>query len=364
MNTETTMKAVYLTGLRQMELRPAPVPRLGGPRDVLLRVDTLGVCGSDIHYYTQGRIGPHEAPFPFILGHELGATIVEVGSDVKSLLPGQRVAVDPLIACGECDQCRGGRKHTCRNQKFLGSSGIFPGALVEYLVMPAACCSPVPDSLDDDQAAVVEPLSIGVYAAQMAPLAPGARVGIVGSGPIGLCTLLAVRAQMPAAVYATDLVDERLSVARTCGADWTGNPLQQDVVAAIRNVEPLGMDVVFECAGEQDAIDQGIALLKPGGTLLIIGIPEVERISFDIALMRRNELRILNVRRQNECVEQAIELIASGRVDVRPLVTHHFQFEETGRAFEMVSARSDGVVKAIIRISPENSRHPLRGHHE
>ena len=208
---------------------------------------------------------------------------MEVGSEVKSLHPGQRVAVDPLIACGECDQCRGGRKHTCRNQKFLGNPGQLPGALVEYLVMPAACCSPVPDSLDDDQAAVVEPLSIGVYAAQMAHLAPGARVGIVGSGPIGLCTLLAVRAQMQATVYVTDLVDERLAVARTCGAAWTGNPRHQDVVAAIQHLEPLGMDVVFECAGEQDAIDQGIALLKPGGTLLIIGIPEVERISFDIS---------------------------------------------------------------------------------
>ncbi len=359
------MKAVYLTGLRQMELRPAPVPRLGEPRDVLLRVDTLGVCGSDIHYYTQGKIGPHEAPFPFILGHELAATVVEVGNAVKSLAPGQRVAVDPLIPCGECDQCRGGRKHTCRNQKFLGSSGTFPGALVEYLVMPAACCSPVPDALSDDQAAVVEPLSIGVYAAQMAKLAPGARVGIVGSGPIGLCTLLAIRAQTPAAaVYMTDLVDERLAVARTCGAAWCGNPLHQDVVAAIRHEEPLGMDVVFECAGEQAALDQSIQLLKPGGTLLIIGIPEVERVSFDIALMRRNELRILNVRRQNQCVERAIELIASGRVDVSPLVTHHFRFEETGRAFELVSARADGVVKAIIRISPEKHSHPLRGHNE
>jgi L-iditol 2-dehydrogenase len=348
------MKVVYLTGLRQMELRQAPAPCLAGPHDVLLRVDTLGVCGSDIHYFTQGKIGPHTAPFPFILGHELAATVLEMGNAVKSLHAGQRVAVDPLIACGECDQCRAGRKHTCRNQKFLGSSGLFPGALVEFLVMPDACCSPVPDSLNDDEAAVVEPLSIGVYAAQMAQLAPGSRVGIIGSGPIGLCTLLAVRAAAPAAaVYVTDLVDERLAVARACGATWTGNPLREGVLAAIHQLEPLGLDAVFECAGEQDALDQGIELLKPGGALLVIGIPEVDRVSFNINLLRRNELRILNVRRQNECVERAIELIASGRVDVRPLVTHHFRMEETARAFDLVSARSDGVVKAIIRISPE-----------
>ena len=347
------MKAVYLTGLRKMELRDAPQPSVNGPQDVLLQVDTLGVCGSDVHYYTQGKIGPQAAPFPLLLGHELAATVLEAGPEVTRLRVGQRVAVDPLIPCGECDQCRAGRKHTCRNQKFLGSAGQ-PGALSEYLVMPETCCSPVPDSLNDDEAAVVEPLSIGVYAAQMAHragLTNGMRVGIVGSGPIGLCTLLAVRAQTQATVYVTDLVDHRLAVARACGAAWTGNAGREDVVHQIQHLEPLGLDVVFECAGEQAAIDQGIDLLKPGGALLIIGIPEVDRISFNINLIRRNELRIFNVRRQNECVEPAIELISSGRVDVGPLVTHHFRLEETARAFEMVSTRSEGVVKAIIRIS-------------
>ena len=346
------MKAVYLTNLRQMEIREVPRPHLESPRDVLLQIDTLGVCGSDVHYYTQGKIGPQAAPFPLILGHELAATVVAAGSAVGNLNVGQRVAVDPLIPCGECDQCLAHRKHTCRRQKFLGSLGQ-PGALVEYLVMPAECCSPVPESLNDDEAAAVEPLSIGVYAVQLAQLKPKARVGIVGSGPIGLCALLAARAQLKAVAYVTDLVDERLTVARTCGAAWTGNPRHENVVSAIQELEPLGLDAVFECAGEQDALDQGIELLKPGGTLLIVGIPEVDRVSFNISHMRRNELRILNVRRQNECVRPAIDLIASGRARVQPLITHHFRMEETARAFEMVSARRDGVVKAIIRISPE-----------
>jgi L-iditol 2-dehydrogenase len=143
-----------------------------------------------------------------------------------------------------------------------------------------------------------------------------------------------------------------LAVARACGAVWTGNPQSEDVVAAIGRVEPLGLDAVFECAGEQDALDQGIELLKPGSALLIIGIPEVDRVSFNINLLRRKELRILNVRRQNHCVKRAIDLIATKRVDVRPLVTHHFPLDETARAFELVCARSEGVVKAIIRISP------------
>jgi len=348
------MKAIYLTGLRQMELRETPTPRLNGAHDVLLRVDTLGVCGSDVHYFRQREVGSTVVPYPHILGHELAATVVEAGPRVKDLHAGQRVAVDPLVSCGECDQCLAGRKHTCRRQKFLGYPGQLQGALVEYLVMPAACCSPVPDSLNDDQAAVVEPLSIGVYAAQLAQLAPGARVGIVGSGPIGLCTLLAVRARTQATVYMTDLVEERLAAARACGAAWTGNPQREDIVEAIHRLEPLGLDAVFECAGEQDALDQSVQLLKPGGELLVIGIPEVDRICFSSSVLRRSELRIINVRRQNECVEPAIELIASGRVNVGPLVTHHFRLDETARAFELVSSRSDGVLKAIIRISPEN----------
>lgn len=347
------MKAVYLTGLRQMQVRQVPSPGLSGNDDVLLRIDTVGVCGSDIHYYTQGRIGPQVVSFPQILGHEFAATVAEVGPRVKSLQPGQRVAVDPLVPCNECDQCRAGRKHTCRNQKFLGNPGQLPGAMVEYLTMPAECCFPVPDSLTDDQAAVVEPLSIGVYAVQLANLLPGSRVGILGSGPIGLCTLLAARAAGLTTFYVTDLLDERLAVAQTCGATWTGNPRREDVVAALHRREPLGLDAVFECAGEQEALDQGIELLKPGGALLVVGIPEVDRVSFNINLLRRNELRILNVRRQNECVEHAIQLIADGRIDVAPLITHHFSLEESPRAFELVSARAGGVVKALVRVSPE-----------
>ena len=346
------MRAAYLTGLNQVEIRPAPAPGPPGPREVLLRINTVGVCGSDMHYYTQGRIGPQVVEYPHILGHECAGTILEIGNDVQGLRVGERVAVDPLVPCGNCDQCRAGRKHTCRNQKFLGNPGQLPGALVNYLVLPAECCSPVPDALDDDQTAAVEPLSIGIYAAEMARLTPGAQAGILGSGPIGLCTLLAIRANVEATVYVTDLLDERLTVARTCGADWTGNPRREDVVVAIRRMAPLGLDVVFECAGEQETLDQGLELLKPGGALLVIGIPEVERISFDANLPRRNELRILHVRRQNECVEPAIDLIASGRINVRPLITHHFLFEETPQAFQLVSARRDGVVKAIIQVSP------------
>lgn len=347
------MKAAFLSGIRQIQVRETPTPRLRGPRDVLVRVETVGVCGSDVHYYTAGRIGSQVVEFPWIVGHECAGTVVAVGRAVSHLRAGERVAIDPLASCGSCDQCRAGRVHTCRNPMFLGCPGQLPGALCEFLVMPAESCFPVPNTMTPVQAALVEPFSIGVYAGRMSGARSGARIAILGTGPIGLCVLLGLPrlAGGECTVYATDLVDERLEVARRCGAGWVGNPKHQDVVAEISRLEPFGLDFVFECAGEQEALDQGIELLKPGGTLLIVGIPEQDRVSFNVHALRRKEIRIENVRRQNECVAPAIELVARGAVCLDPLVTHHFPLEETQAAFEMVAARRDGVVKAIIHVS-------------
>ena len=347
------MKAAFLTGLRQMTISDAAEPRLTNPRDVLLRMESVGVCGSDVHYYTTGRIGSLVVEYPFVVGHECAGTIVEVGSEVKSLSAGQRVAIDPLVACGECDQCCQGRVHTCRHQRFLGCPGQLPGALAEYLVMPAECCYPVPDSMTPDQVALVEPLSIGLYAQRMAQARPGSKVAILGSGPIGLSVLLAFQAAGDYTIYATDLLDERLQAARRCGACWAGNPRQIDVVAEIEKQAPLGVDFVFECAGEQEAISQAVEMLKPGGTLLIVGIPEVDQIRFNIHTLRRKELTLQSVRRQNQCVAPAIELVANGKIDVDQLMTHRFTLKQTQTAFDLVAGYQDGVIKAMINLTDE-----------
>ncbi|HET7214324.1 MAG TPA: zinc-binding dehydrogenase, partial [Terriglobia bacterium] len=179
----------------------------------------------------------------------------------------------------------------------------------------------------------------------------GATIAILGSGPIGLSVLLACRAATECTTYMTDLIDGRLKMAGQLGAAWTGNPRQTDVVKALGEVEPDGMDIVFECAGEQETVDQAVELLKPGGTLMIVGIPEFDDVSFPAHTLRRKELTIKNVRRQNRCIAPAIELISSGRINIDPLLTHHFPLRETAAAFEMVSAYRDGVIKAIIRVA-------------
>lgn len=348
------MKAAFLTGLREMEIREAPDPKIKHGKDVLLRVDVVGVCGSDVHYYKTGSIGSQVVEFPWVLGHEAAGTVLEVGPEVSRLKKGDRVAIDPAMPCGECDQCRAGRANTCRNLSFLACPGQAAGALVEYLVMPETSCVPVPDGMTLEEAAFVEPLSIGEYARRLAGADRGATAAVLGAGPIGLSVLLSARAAGYGEIHVTDLLDERLRVAARLGAVGTGNPRREDIVAAVIAREPLGVDCVFECAGEQETLDQGVELLKPGGVLVMVGIPEADRVSFSADKIRRKELRLQNVRRQLDCVVPALELIASGRVKLGSLFTHRFPLEETKEAFDMIAAYRDGAVKALIRISGEN----------
>lgn len=346
------MKAAFLTGPRKMEVREAPSPRIQREDQVLLAVAEVGVCGSDVHTYRQGQIGGQVAQYPWIVGHECAGVVRRIGAEARGLRVGQRVAVDPLIACGTCDQCRAGRRHTCRNQQFLASPGQAPGALAEYLVMPAQCCLPIPDSMSFTLAALTEPFAIGLYAARLGRLSRGAVAAVLGCGPIGLSALMAVKAADPSArVFATDRLDYRLEYACRYGADWTGNPDRLDVVERIRQAAPEGAECVFECAGQQETVDQGIRLCRPGGMLLMVGIPEADRLSLDVHLARRAEIVIQNVRRQNQCVAPAIEMAATGRVDLLPLATHYFDLDHCQDAFETVADYRDGVVKAIVRIA-------------
>lgn len=344
------MRSVVLTDIGAMKMVVADDPKLERDTDVLLDINVVGVCGSDVHYYTTGRIGSQVVQHPFRVGHECSATVREVGSKVAGLKPGDLVAVDPAASCGECDQCNCGREHTCRNLTFLGTPGQGEGCLCDRIVMPAESCFPVPEGVTPEQAAIIEPLSIGVYSVQLSVPMQGARIAILGCGPIGLSVLMPAHVQGAERIYVTDKIDDRLRVAEQAGACWTGNPDKEDIVTTIAEQEPLLLDAVFECCGEQDALDQALELLKPGGKLVIVGIPEVDRVSFTIDKLRRHEICVQNIRRQNGCVQAAIDLVASGDVDVDFMVTHRFPLERTKEAYDMVHNYEDGVVKALIEV--------------
>ena len=344
------MKAVVLTSIRKMELAEVPEPSVKEDNDVLLKIEMVGICGSDVHYYETGRIGSDIAEYPFIVGHECAATVQAVGSSVTRVKVGDRVAVEPAIVCHNCDQCKQGRENTCRNIKFLGCPGQVEGCLCEYIVMPEDCCFPIGDKLTFAQAVLCEPLAIAVYAVKQAHLRGGSDIAILGAGPIGLSCLITAGIENVKVCYVTEKVKERIEVAEKSGATWVGNPNKEDIVKEILGRQPAGMDVVFECAGQQETIDQAVELLKPGGKLMLIGIPRTEIISFIIDKMRRKEITLVNVRRQNKCTETAIDLIASGKVSVDFMATHRFKLEQTQQAFDMVAGYRDGVVKALIEV--------------
>ncbi len=337
-----------LTGIRQMELKEVSTPAILNDRDVLIKMKILGVCGSDIHYYVSGKIGSQVVQYPFTVGHEGAGEVETVGKGVSMVKPGDRIAIEPAMPCWECDQCLAGRPHTCRNLRFLGCPGQAEGSLSEYIVMPETSCFKIPDEMSYDEAAISEPLAIGLYAVKQSIPMKGARVGILGFGPIGMSVMLPALAMGAKEVYVTDKIDERLLIAERSGANLTANPDREDVVKKITGEVPELLDVVFECCGQQDAIDNAVDLLKPGGKLMVIGIPEFERWSFPADISRRKELCIQNVRRQNEAVQPALDMMASGEISVDAMATHRFSFEKSKEAFDLVAAYGDGVMKAMI----------------
>ena len=342
------MKAMMLTGIRQMAMRQVHEPSLVNSGDIKIRMKSVGICGSDIHYYTQGQIGSQRVIYPFTVGHEGAGEVIEIGRSVERVKPGDIVAIDPAMPCHECDQCLAGRPHTCRKLRFLGCPGQAEGCLMEFIVMPEKSCFRLTGNLNADHGSISEPLAIGVYAVKKGGAFKGLSIGILGYGPIGMSVMLAARSQSVSEIYVTDIIDERLSIATREGVVFSGNPAKENVVRNIMHKEPLGLDVVFECCGKQEALDQAVELLKPGGKLIVVGIPEFDLWSLSVEKTRRKEISIQFIRRQVDCVEQTLDLMKNGRIKIENMITHRFPFERTKEAFDLVADYRDGVMKAMI----------------
>jgi len=339
---------MMLTGIRQMELKEISEPSVINPNDIKIKMSVLGICGSDIHYYTQGQIGSQKVEYPFTVGHEGAGVVVEVGKGVKRVKPGDLLAIEPAMPCWECDQCLSGRHHTCRKLRFLGCPGQAEGCLMEYIVMPEESCFPLSSNLTPDHGSISEPMAIGIYAVKKSGGVKNLNIGILGFGPIGMSVMLAAKAQGAKNIYVTDKIDQRLAIATKEGAFFKGNPEKEDVVATILDKTSLGLDVVFECCGQQDAFDQAIQILKPGGKLIVVGIPEFDRWSMDVETTRRREISLQFIRRQVDCVDAAIEMMDNGSINISNMVTHRFPFAKSKEAFDLVAGYKDGVMKAMI----------------
>ncbi len=345
------MRTMVLTGIRKIEMIDRTQPEIKNPDDVLIKIKSVGVCGSDVHYFTEGKIGSQVVEFPFAVGHECSGIVVETGSSVTRVKTGDLVAIDPSIHCGTCDQCMSGRPHTCRNNRFLGCPGQIEGCLSDYIVMPEFTCFPLRKSFDETTAALIEPLTIGTYSVELAKTDfQDKTIGIFGAGPIGLSVLLVLKTQPTGRIFCYEPIEFRQKKAVQLGADFIINPFAEDAFETTEKQEPLLLDVVFECSGDQKAVDDATKVLKPGGKLVLVGIPPEAKYTFDMDLMRRKEIAIQNVRRQNHCMDKAIELISNG-LPIDQIVTHHFSPEETQQAFDLVASYQDGVIKAMIDFS-------------
>lgn len=342
------MKAMMLTGIGQMELMDVPDPEIREADDVLIRMKTIGVCGSDIHYYRTGKIGDQVVSYPFPVGHEGAGEVVATGPAVTRVSPGDRVAIEPAMPCWECNQCLAGRPHTCEKLRFLGCPGQADGCMSELIVMPETSCFRLSDELSLDHGALSEPLAIGLYAVKRSAMTAGMDIAILGYGPIGMSVMLSAQHLGAGRISVSEKIDERVRMAGEAGAMDVANPLHEKVGARLKQEVPEGYDIVFECCGQQEAVDDAIELLKPGGKLMIVGIPEIENWSIPVSRSRHKEVTIINVRRQNDCVEEALGMIAEGKVDVDRMKTHRYSFAQSKKAFDLVADYADGVMKAMI----------------
>ena len=345
------MLAVKLTGIEEMEIVEIDKPSRISPDEVLVKMKYVGVCGSDVHYYNEGKIGSQVVQYPFIVGHECSGKVMAKGENVTHLEVGDLVAVDPSIHCGHCEQCLSGRHHTCLNNRFLGCPGQVEGCLTEFIVMPGFSCYPVTDLMDAEEAALLEPFTIGVYSVNLAQMTSiDAKIAIFGAGTIGLSILMKLMADGYKHIGIVEPLGYRLEKAGEIGASWLVNPVSESVESKVEMLARGLVDVVFDASGEQQAIDDALKILKPGGKLVLVGIPPSAQYIFDMDLMRRKELVVFNVRRQNHSVEEAIQLVASRKVNLKQMVTHYFQLRKVPVAFDMVSGYRDNVIKAMIVI--------------
>jgi len=332
-----TMRVARLYGADDLRLRDEPIPT---PRNdqVLIRVTAVGICGSDVHWFTCGSIGDARVDKPLVLGHEF-AGVIESGT-----ARGTRVAVDPLIACGKCEPCREGNPNLCLAHHFAGH-GADDGALREFIAWDPDCLFPLPDTLSDEDGAMLEPLGVALHAVNLAHLRPGMTIGVYGCGPIGLLTIQVARLAGAARVFATDPLAHRREAARAFGAEIFAAE-GDEVRAILAATQQRGVDVAFEIAGENAALATAIATAKFGGCVIWAGIPEDDRAVITASSARRKGLTIKIVRRMKHTYPRAIDLVTRGLVDVRSLVTHRFPLEKTREAFG-VAARREGL-KVIV----------------
>jgi len=340
------MKTAILYKIRDLRVKDVPKPKVL-PGQALIKVKAVGICGSDVHYFTHGRIGNQIVTKPQSLGHEAAGLVVSVGKGVTNVKKGDRVAIEPAISCGKCEFCLSHRPNICPNVKFFGTPPI-AGAYVEYLVHPANLLFKLPENMDYIEGALLEPLTVGMYAVELAELNPHEEIVILGMGPIGLSILKSALYAGVKKIYAVDFIKERLKYAVKHPKVTTIDASKEPVKTLMKLTKNRGVDIVFEAAGKPEAVAESVAMARIGGRCIWVGIPEEDVVSFEPHIARRKELVIKMVRRTKHQNEKAIEIVGNGGIILKGMATHFFKLKDIKKGFELVEKYGDGVIKAVV----------------
>lgn len=348
-------KAAFMTSLKQMEIREVGMPKVG-TKDVLVKLEYVGICGSDVHYYEHGRIGDFVVEGDFMLGHECAGTVVEVGSEVTHLKRGDRVALEPGVTCGKCEYCKTGRYNLCPDVQFLATPP-YQGCYENYIAHPADMAFKLPESISTKEGALIEPLAVGLEAAKTSGVTLGSRVTILGAGCIGLTTLLACKAYGATDITVVDVLPLRLEKAMELGATRVINGAEKNTVGEYASItEGEGADIVIETAGAVVTTQQSVELVKRGGTIVLVGMAPVDSYEFNFAKLMSKVAEIKTIFRYKNLYPVAIQAVGEGRIDISKIVTHEFDFKDIAHAFDVAMNNKSEMVKGIIKIGELNKR--------
>ncbi len=343
-------RGAFMTGLDKMIIKDIDMPT-AGEKQVVVSIEYVGICGSDVHYFHSGRCGAYVVQDDeFMLGHECAGTVIEVGEGCKNLKVGDRVCLEPGITCGECEFCKSGRYNLCPDVQFLATPPV-QGCYEDYIAFPENMCFKLPDNVSTKEGALIEPLSVGMHAANQGGVTLGDTVVILGGGCIGLVTMMACKAHGASTLIVADLVDARLEKAKELGATHVINSSKTDVFEEINKItDGKGAEKVFETAGSPVTIAQTPFIVKRGGTITLVGIAAQEEITYNFAQIMDKEATIKSVFRYRNVYPSAIAAVSSGKIDVGKIVTHEFDLDHIQEAFEETINNKTDLVKTIIKV--------------
>ncbi len=346
---EKMMKVAVMNGIGKMGFiqRPIPRPKAG---EVLVKLEYVGICGSDLHYYEEGRIGAYLVEPPFVLGHEPGGIVVDVGEEVKNLKIGDRVALEPGKTCGHCEFCKDGRYNLCPDVVFFATPPI-DGVFQEYVAHQADLCFKLPENVSTLEGALIEPLAVGFHAAKQGRAHFGQTAVVTGAGCIGLVSMMALKALGVTEVYIVDLVDKRLEKATELGANQVMNGKKVDAVQEVlRLTGGRGVDLVIDTSGSEVCVNQGIEMLVKGGRLVLVGYSRSGKMNLNTSLICDKELHMNSVFRYRHMYPMAIQAVAEGKVNLKGIVTDLFDLDDIQAAMDRSVKDKENIVKAVIRV--------------